>query len=166
MQNRKSKIQNEFLTLSLFVLYVRANDAYNAFAANNLAVFTDAPDAGANFHIRKPFSGTWPDCRIRYLYSKPFSFSSALLNLTQKEDSSILYCPDGCLRSDSGCFQSGDNMPAVVDESKCSGCKSCVEVCPSSAISVPEKLAIVKEEDCIDCNACEDACTTHAITIK
>jgi len=56
-------------------------------------------------------------------------------------------------------------MPATVDKDKCTGCKSCVDVCPSEAIKVPDKVAEVKAEDCIDCNACADACTSGAITM-
>jgi NAD-dependent dihydropyrimidine dehydrogenase PreA subunit len=59
-------------------------------------------------------------------------------------------------------------MPAIVDVEKCSGCKSCEEVCPTDAIKVADftSLAGVSEEDCIDCNACEDACTTKAISMS
>lgn len=57
-------------------------------------------------------------------------------------------------------------MPAVVDSEKCNSCKSCVDVCPSEAIAVPEAVAVVTEENCIDCNACADACPSGAISMK
>ena len=56
-------------------------------------------------------------------------------------------------------------MPAVVDSEKCNACKSCVDACPSSAISVPEATAVVNKDDCIDCNACVDACPSQAISM-
>jgi len=55
-------------------------------------------------------------------------------------------------------------MAVKVDTTKCTGCKSCEEVCPTESIKVSEaKIAEVKPDDCIDCNACIDACTTQAI---
>ncbi len=57
-------------------------------------------------------------------------------------------------------------MPAIVDKEKCDGCKSCVDACPSQAITMEDEKAEVKQEDCIDCNACEDACTSGAIKVQ
>jgi ferredoxin len=57
-------------------------------------------------------------------------------------------------------------MPAIVDASKCDGCGTCQDNCPSDAIKVEEKVAVVKEENCIDCNACQDNCPTQAVTMK
>jgi len=56
-------------------------------------------------------------------------------------------------------------MAAIVDKDKCDACKSCVDACPSQAITVPDAVAVVKAEDCIDCNACADACPSGAITM-
>ena len=57
-------------------------------------------------------------------------------------------------------------MPAVVDEAQCTGCKSCEEICPTSAIAVNDvSIAKVKDDECIDCNACADACSSQAITM-
>lgn len=56
-------------------------------------------------------------------------------------------------------------MPAKVDQEKCSACKSCVDACPTSSISVPESVAIVANDECIDCGACVDVCTTGAIEL-
>lgn len=57
-------------------------------------------------------------------------------------------------------------MPAVVNKELCNACKTCVDVCPNGAITVPDEVAEVNAEDCIDCNACADACPNNAITMK
>lgn len=54
-------------------------------------------------------------------------------------------------------------MPASVDMEKCTGCKTCVDSCPSSAIAVPEEKAVISKDDCIDCGACVDSCEQRAI---
>jgi len=56
-------------------------------------------------------------------------------------------------------------MAAIVDKEKCNACKTCVDACPSQAITVPDTVAVVKAEDCIDCNACADTCPSGAITM-
>jgi ferredoxin len=57
-------------------------------------------------------------------------------------------------------------MPAVVNAEKCDACGTCVDSCPSNAITVPEKVAVVSTEECIDCAACESACPNGAITME
>jgi hypothetical protein len=39
-----------FLSLLLLVLCIRADDPHDAFAADDLAIFADPPDAASNFH--------------------------------------------------------------------------------------------------------------------
>jgi len=56
-------------------------------------------------------------------------------------------------------------MPAVVDAEKCTGCESCVDECPSEAISMKDEIAVVDEEACSDCEVCVDACPAEAITM-
>jgi NAD-dependent dihydropyrimidine dehydrogenase PreA subunit len=55
-------------------------------------------------------------------------------------------------------------MPVQVDVEQCDGCRSCEEVCPTHAITVPGDKAAVVPDDCIDCNACTDACTHNALS--
>ena len=57
-------------------------------------------------------------------------------------------------------------MPAKVDEQKCTGCESCVEECPSNAISLVDDKAAVDQETCIDCGVCLDACPEEAIGME
>ena len=56
-------------------------------------------------------------------------------------------------------------MPAVVDAEKCTGCESCVDECPSEAISMQDEIAVVDEEACADCGVCVDVCPAEAITM-
>lgn len=56
-------------------------------------------------------------------------------------------------------------MAAVVNKDECTGCESCVGVCPTEAISMDNGVAVVSEDDCIDCGACVGECPTEAITL-
>jgi len=57
-------------------------------------------------------------------------------------------------------------MPATVDKEKCTGCESCVEDCPSEAISMVDDKAVVNAENCVDCGVCVDTCPAEAITMQ
>ncbi len=57
-------------------------------------------------------------------------------------------------------------MPAKVNEEKCTGCESCVEECPSEAISMDGDKAVVNPDACIDCGVCVDACPAEAISLE
>lgn len=50
-----------------------------------------------------------------------------------------------------------------VDKSKCTGCGSCVEVCPVEAIKLVGEKASIQEEECIECTACQAECENEAI---
>jgi heterodisulfide reductase subunit A-like polyferredoxin len=57
-------------------------------------------------------------------------------------------------------------MPAKVEKEKCTGCESCIEECPSDAISLDEAKAQVNPDACIDCGVCIDACPEQAISME
>jgi uncharacterized Fe-S center protein len=48
---------------------------------------------------------------------------------------------------------------------KCTGCASCMKVCPKDAIQVKEKKSVIRHELCIGCFECMHACPEHAIDI-
>jgi heterodisulfide reductase subunit A len=57
---------------------------------------------------------------------------------------------------------------AVVDEKLCSGCKTCVLLCPYNAISFDEekKVSVINEALCKGCGTCAAACPSGAITAR
>ena len=57
-------------------------------------------------------------------------------------------------------------MAATVDKEKCDGCESCVEECPSEAISMVDNKAVINAETCVDCGVCVDACPLDAISME
>lgn len=54
---------------------------------------------------------------------------------------------------------------AYVDEDICSGCKTCISLCPYSAITFDEekKRAVINEVLCKGCGVCVAACPSGAI---
>ena len=59
----------------------------------------------------------------------------------------------------------GSNMPVIVHEEKCTGCKLCVAACPYTAISMQEDKAVLLS-GCTYCGACIDTCEFGAITFE
>jgi Fe-S-cluster-containing hydrogenase component 2 len=55
---------------------------------------------------------------------------------------------------------------AVVDKEKCTGCETCVNECPASAISIDQEKAKVDKEMCVDCQTCVDVCPSEAIMVE
>jgi ferredoxin len=52
-----------------------------------------------------------------------------------------------------------------VDESKCTGCESCVETCPAEAITITDNSkAKINPDLCAECGACVDTCPVEAIS--
>jgi len=56
-------------------------------------------------------------------------------------------------------------VAVIVDKTKCSGCGTCMDLCPVEAIKLVENLATVSEEDCAECGACVDECPEKALSL-
>lgn len=46
---------------------------------------------------------------------------------------------------------------------RCTGCGSCVGVCPMDAISLAKGKAVIDLDQCANCHACESVCPVDAI---
>jgi len=57
-------------------------------------------------------------------------------------------------------------MVAVVDKEICTGCETCVDVCPSAAITMENEKAVVNADMCVDCESCVDECPSSAIHME
>jgi NAD-dependent dihydropyrimidine dehydrogenase PreA subunit len=56
-------------------------------------------------------------------------------------------------------------MAIIVDKDKCTGCGTCVDVCPVNAISVND-VATINEEECVECGSCIDECPNEALSMS
>ncbi|WXG45367.1 MAG: 4Fe-4S dicluster domain-containing protein [Candidatus Atabeyarchaeum deiterrae] len=61
-------------------------------------------------------------------------------------------------------------MPKVnVDNDKCTGCGTCVDVCPQTVFELDNeagKTKVINEGECLACRACESQCENQAINIE
>jgi Pyruvate/2-oxoacid:ferredoxin oxidoreductase delta subunit len=55
---------------------------------------------------------------------------------------------------------------ANVDKEECTGCETCVDMCPMEAISIEEDIARVNEDKCIGCGVCAHHCPSEAISMQ
>jgi ferredoxin len=51
----------------------------------------------------------------------------------------------------------------LVNNDKCIGCGTCVDICPVNAISLQDGKAVINQEKCVNCGACAGACPVNAI---
>ncbi len=60
----------------------------------------------------------------------------------------------------------GIQLVAVIDKEKCTGCETCVDICPTAAISMNDGKAVVDADTCVDCETCVDECPAEAIHME
>jgi len=51
----------------------------------------------------------------------------------------------------------------IVEKDKCIGCKLCVPVCPTKAITMISGKAVIDPEKCVNCGLCDKKCPVKAI---
>jgi NAD-dependent dihydropyrimidine dehydrogenase PreA subunit len=55
----------------------------------------------------------------------------------------------------------------TVDHDKCTGCESCVDICPFDVYEMQnEKSVPVRPEDCEGCMSCVESCPEEAIVVE
>ncbi|HAA89475.1 MAG: 4 Fe-4S ferredoxin [Thermoanaerobacterales bacterium 50_218] len=58
-------------------------------------------------------------------------------------------------------------MPPKVDLDKCTGCGTCVDVCPNEVLEiVDDKCKVVNPDDCTECESCVEECPEGAIALE
>ncbi len=57
-------------------------------------------------------------------------------------------------------------MTVKADLDKCTGCGTCVDACPSEALSLEDEKVKVDEDACVDCGACVDECPVEALEME
>lgn len=56
----------------------------------------------------------------------------------------------------------GYEHSVLLDESKCTGCTTCIKHCPTEAIRVKNGRAVIQSAKCIDCGECIRRCENNA----
>ena len=54
----------------------------------------------------------------------------------------------------------------VADPDLCTGCGTCIDQCPVSALAMGESIPVVNPEICITCFCCQEICPEKAIALK
>ena len=55
----------------------------------------------------------------------------------------------------------------VIDYSKCTVQKKCMEVCPMNVFELKDdKMVVARAQDCIGCKACEANCPENAVVVQ
>lgn len=59
-----------------------------------------------------------------------------------------------------------DHLIPKVDEELCTGCGTCIAVCPTEVFELNDDLSkVVKPDECIECEACIENCPEDAIEL-
>jgi NAD-dependent dihydropyrimidine dehydrogenase PreA subunit len=53
-----------------------------------------------------------------------------------------------------------------VDKGKCTGCGTCISVCPQNVFELKgDKSHVARPEDCVECMSCVENCPVRAIKL-
>lgn len=58
------------------------------------------------------------------------------------------------------------DMPPRIDESRCTGCQTCIRWCPQNTIVMRGEVAFIIQENCIGCGECLAVCRFNAVTFQ
>jgi len=58
------------------------------------------------------------------------------------------------------------NFNPVINYAQCQSCKTCINICPMSAIEYVEDKPKIRLDDCLGCGLCASNCPEKAITLK
>ncbi|MGZ3415155.1 MAG: 4Fe-4S binding protein [Isosphaeraceae bacterium] len=54
-------------------------------------------------------------------------------------------------------------MAVLVDQKKCGGCGSCIDVCPTQALEKPKVKIEIIADRCLECGECISECPNDAL---
>jgi NAD-dependent dihydropyrimidine dehydrogenase PreA subunit len=55
----------------------------------------------------------------------------------------------------------------IVDETRCTGCGICVEVCPTACLAMGPHLPwLARPADCVSCGVCAEVCPANALRLE
>jgi Fe-S-cluster-containing hydrogenase component 2 len=58
-----------------------------------------------------------------------------------------------------------EEMAAIINVETCTGCGTCVDICPVEAITIEKDKAVIDADSCVDCGTCVDECPVEAISM-
>ena len=62
--------------------------------------------------------------------------------------------------------QTKGKIVAEVDQSKCTACGACEDVCAFDAVKLSDGIVVINEGDCEGCGACVTSCPEKALTLR
>ncbi|MEW6079089.1 MAG: 4Fe-4S binding protein [Thermodesulfobacteriota bacterium] len=91
---------------------------------------------------------------------------------TGKDEMAVCNCCKCCCETFNSFYRGG--VPTItytayiarVDAGTCTGCESCVEICPMEAIAMADGVARIDDPRCIGCGVCAYHCPAEALTLE
>ncbi len=54
-------------------------------------------------------------------------------------------------------------MAVQINKETCTGCKNCVDACPTGSMYLDENDKAAVKDDCADCGACISVCSSNSL---